>query len=488
MKNRLITAFLLLVLLFVPACSDNGKESPSEELVIPDGYERVDIGQANRFTLEGLGTQFDAHFWSPDNAGLTEEDWRIWMERLDAMGLDCVRIKILPDWYEISNDNEDPEILDLEGCDWDNVYMTALYRMLDACQTNGINVDLSFYGVRGGLSTNWLGCTSSNWISAPNDIDEFAESVYAGLYYLLEIKGYTCINEFSTYPEPTGCYLYDNDEFSYEGYVEMCKAVDAKLRREGLRERLIYSGAAEIRNTDYMKRCVENLNGVFDRYTGSWYQYRNESKNGDMAKDAARFVAMAAAVDKTYGVSEFGSNYFVSAAQQSDSDTFERALYIARFTTVTLAQGFTNLKYWVLGDVFYDGTLMELGLWKYKTENWAPRPQFFTYSLLTRYTAPGAKIYPLSLENGDYVNAVAFEIPDGSWTYVIVNASDETRKLTLVNEREGAPAALRKYEVTEEALPAQAVMVESTRTYTAIDRALSLEVKPQSFLLLTDMD
>ena len=31
-------------------------------------------------------------------------------------------------------------------------------------------------------------------------------------------------------------------------------------------------------------------------------------------------------------------------------------------------------------------------------------------------------------------------------------------------------------------------MVESTRTYTGIDRALSLEVKPQSFLLLTDMD
>lgn len=85
------------------------------------------------------------------------------------------------------------------------------------------------------------------------------------------------------------------------------------------------------------------------------------------------FAELADTAGKAYGVSEFGSNETTnppSAAAQMDTDTYRRAMYVARFAINALDSGFTYMSYWVLGNSYYDGTMMDLGLWKYKNKNW----------------------------------------------------------------------------------------------------------------------
>ncbi len=484
MKKMLFCLVAIMMLFTAFACTNGAKEDP---VVIPDDYERADILEANPFKLEGIGTQFDAHFWSPDNASLTEEDWAIWMERLEMMRMDTARIKILPDWYEISNDNDASEVTDFSGMSWDNVYMNALYRVLDACEEYDISVDLSFYGLSHNNSTNWLGyhpCT--NWVSAPTDLDEFAETVYAALKYLTDVKKYTCITEFSIYPEPELNFLNTSDYFDIERFYDCIRKVDARLKKEGIRDRFIFSGFAEVAKIGTLENALENVADCLDKFTGSWYKFNNEHTNFEIRNGVEPFVYRTAPYNKPYGTSEFGSNLPKAPLSAQDIDTYERALYVTRFATLALGEGFSNIKMWVLGDVYYDSTLNEFGLWKYKTENWAPRPQFFTYSLLTRYTEKESTIHKSSLID-DHVSVISFCNPEGKWTYVMINNDTKERNIAVVNSFK-KNLELDKYEVTEESLPSEAVMVECSRTYTVNNGAVSLTMKPKSFVVLTELD
>lgn len=494
MKKLLSIILGSVFLLAVSSCSTGGEgTSASENVVIPAGYTRVDINdEAKKYKFEGIGAQMDQCMFSGSYVGLdgidaniTDEDVAVWEERLEYMKIDVTRMCIIPDWYELENDNDDPDVLNEEGFDWNTVKMQCVYKILDLCKKHGIKMNLSWYGI---YPDSWNALNkgeASGWLDLPADDEEFAESVYAALKHLAD-KGYdSVINEISFYPEPTTEYVQSG------GFRRMIEAIDAKLTKEGIRQNYCLSGPAEVSDYDIFEEVFESVGDLFDRYTGSFYKLRNSNDNATMKMGMKPFAELADSAGKPYGVSEFGSNETTnppSPAAQMDTDTYRRAMYVARFAINALDSGFTYMSYWVLGNSFYDGTMMDLGLWKYKNKNWELRPQYYTYSLITRYTDPGSFVYGTDLNEFGNICMVALKNENGKWTYLLANNGTTQEKLSVVNTNFSAES-MDKYEVTENSIPmdGQTLGIEKNGIVELKNGALNFVLRPNSVMVLTDI-
>ena len=163
-------------------------------------------------------------------------------------------------------------------------------------------------------------------------------------------------------------------------------------------------------------------------------------------------------------------------------------MYVARFAINALDSGFTYMSYWVLGNCYYDGVMMDLGLWKYKSTGWKLRPQYYTYSLITRYTDRGSKIYSTDLDEFSTVCMVALQSPNGAWTYLIANSGTSMEKIAIVNSKITS-SSLTKYEVTENSIPldGQTIGIEAGLDVAVVNGVASVAVKANSVVVLTDM-
>lgn len=476
------------------SCGTGGnKELGPGDIIIPEGYTRVDIDDtAKKYKFEGIGAQMDQCMFSGSYCGLdgldvniTEEDVAIWEQRLEYMKIDVTRMCIIPDWYELENDNDDPDVLNEAGFNWNTVKMQCVYKVLDLCKKYDIKMNLSWYGI---YPSSWNSLNkdqATGWVDFPADNDEFAESVYAALKHLDEMGYGSVINEISFYPEPNPEYVRSG------GYRKMIEAVDAKLTREGIRQNYCLSGPAEVSDYTIFEEVFESIGDLFDRYTGSFYKLRNSNDNAIMKMGMKPFADLADTAGKCYGVSEFGSDEMTnppSAAAQLDTDTYRRAMYVARFLINALDSGFTYVNYWILGNCYYDGTMMDLGLWKYKDEDWAARPQYYTYSLITRYTDRNSEVYATNLNEFSSICMIALKNESGKWTYLIANSGTTQEKISVVNSNflEGS---MDKYEVTENSIPMDGQMlgVGKSGTVEIKNGVANVILRSNSVVVLTDI-
>ena len=291
---------------------------------VTEGYTRYDVGTPNARKTEGFGTQFDTCIVEKQNA-LTDEEWQIQVNALKEMNLQNVRVRFYPEMYERGNDNNDPNSFDISSSnvDFNSLEMQHLYQLLDAFEENGVKVDLSWYGCRttfnsedGKVDGSWLGGTlqenNNNWMVAPNKgsnpNEEYAESVAECLNYLINELGYTCINEYSIFPEPDGLY-----KLTTEQYVAISNSIKARLATKGLSDKLKFSGPASMDiayekwntssstwgntaasfDSNYLQKFVSGGKSVFEKVTVSAYPFTNNTSNAQMlvtAQNTWRFA------------------------------------------------------------------------------------------------------------------------------------------------------------------------------------------------------
>ena len=66
------------------------------------------------------------------NDGAKAEDWdRIVVKRVKEMGLQSLRVMVMPQWYEPKNDNPDASKIDWHNFTFNSVEMQSLYKVLD---------------------------------------------------------------------------------------------------------------------------------------------------------------------------------------------------------------------------------------------------------------------------------------------------------------------------------------------------------------------
>ncbi len=478
------------------------------DISVPDNYLRLDVADASIGKTEGYGCQVDTHIFKEKNGNFyTDADWEEWLARIDDMELQSIRTQVFPEWYERANDDDNPNSFNKNSpnVDFNSIEMQQLYRLLDICEARGIKVDLSFYGCNGifasqdgKINGSWLANTyKNNWITAPKLVDEngkpfpgneeYAESVSALLSHLLNEKKYTCIYEFSMFPEPNLSFLGPDGKSDDAAFAEFCKTVRSRLLKDGLWGKIILSGPGDCAyDSERYNNYITSLEGVMTKNTSSVYKFNNSNTNAEMYEYAKVNVDMCKALGYTWGVCESGSDLFIDPANQEDIDTYDRALLLARTVINYTNAGCTNIKYWVLNDVYYDGYVMRLGLWKLANDKFKAeaRPQFYSWSLITKYTEFGSEIYPVESSDPD-VCITAYRLPTGEWTYMIANTGNTVKRITIASKHSTAQKTMNVYEMSGTTVPTDNRTVKSSRTVTSVEGGMNVTVRSNSFTVIS---
>ena len=461
--------------------------------------------------LVGLGVQLDPHFISQNvtrNDGATLEDWNdIVVRRVGMMGVQRLRVMLLPHWWEPVNDNPDPAVANPDGFTFDTPEMRSVYAVLDLAQSIGADVTLVIWGCPASCSFVEEGVpvqgqrhflcnkNGTNWVTAPENDEEFAESFSVVVKHLIEDKGYTCIREVTPFNEP------DGNVCEPDQYIRIVKAMDARFRKDGIRDKVKFNLSD---NTDvrrfFLKECADNLADYADMFNSHTYMCGYNSPNTYARKWEQANVNVVKSTGKPHIVGEFGSNLCIDATRQQDINKYDRGMLMVRNCLNFLNSGASGASYWSLIDQFYNrdapyDQMQQLGLWRYKKSvyqpkdidnfetDYQPRPQYYAYSLLTRFVRKGDTVYPLDLRN-EFAAGSAFLSQEGAWTYVFSNSTSESLDFNLFNVNAASLGGCEIYAYTESSLPEDDSMIASSGTLAASGDHYKVTLPARSVLVL----
>ena len=280
----------------------------------------------------------------------------------------------------------------------------------------------------------------------------------------------------------------------------MAKVLDAKFKEDGIRDKVqFYLSDNTYNSPAYLQSCTEELVNEADMFSSHVYAFGYTATNSDIFNWEKQNVDLCKKAGKNHYVGEFGSNETVGSSRQNDIDYYKRGVLMTRIILNCLHAGASGISYWSLIDQYYDrndsyAQMQQLGLWKYVkeayisdagtydeiNEDYEVRPQYYAYSLLTRYIRPGSDVYPIDLGE-KYTIGSAFKDEDGKWTYVFANASD-TQKLLAIDNLE-ATGSFDFYEYAEKTLPKGDSLIESQGAREVKDGKLKVIVNPNTVML-----
>ena len=474
----------------------------SDELTVSDLSTGV--------SLVGLGVELDPHFLSQNvtrGDGATELDWkRTVVKRCTYMGVQRYRVMVLPNWWEPYNDDDDPDNFNWDKFTFDSKEMQSLYAVLDLAEDTGADVTLVLWGCHiaantlelGNLGRHFLADEGSNWVTGTKDAEEFAESFTALLKYLVETKGYTCIEELTPYNEP------DGNTTSFSNYARDCRALDSKLKAEGLRSSVKLNLSDNI-DTDrnWLYATASGLGHIADLFNSHTYIFGYETPNSKMIEWERSNIEAANMGGRNHFIGEFGSNQTQGATRQRDINLYERGVLLTREVVNFLNAGAVGASYWSLIDQYYlryeaYAQMQQLGLWIYKNNayqaadlggikgDYTCRPQYYAYSTLLRFIRKGSRVYPIDTDN-EFVAATAVRTAEGEWTYVIANGSDENMNYELKNEAEGGMKDCDVYQYVKGGLPKDDSLLEPIMSLKGGEKGFRLHVPANSVLVLTQI-
>ena len=529
--KKWLAVLLGLTLFAGVAAGCGGPAGKNDTYLLPEGYKELTIGRAMENATNGIGVEFDPHFLSQNiSKGAAKEDWEIVKRRTKELKIQKFRVQVLPEWFEPVNDNDDPDTVNWENITKETEEMKSLYAVLDLAEEIGAHVNITLWGVSktvklipGTLSgefenpyaaevngkKHFLGegnNSNKNWIMgvAQEMEEEWAESFSILVQILKKDKNYSCVKEITPVNEPSWAYYVQNaqnpkDEADWDGYVRMCKKLDAKFKADKIRDLVLFNLSDDAENYDFLAKSVEELGEIADLFNSHNYKFNHDSPNQNMTEWEDRNAAQTARVGKPHFIGEFGSNQNRNTStRQYDVYTYERGVFLVRSMLNYFNAGAVGMSYWVLFDQYYNrdasyNEFMQLGLWCHKKDTYvsepelpAPetdyqiRPQYYAYGLMANHVSRGSKIYPL--RTGDeLIAASAFLREDGKWVYVLANSSDADKKFAFHNEFYGE---FDVYAYAEDALPAGEEMIAATGTAAFENQCMPVTSKAHGVLVL----
>ncbi len=453
--------------------------------------------QANR--IRRVGVELDAHFHYNHvmrSEGSHVEDWDcILVPRIKKMQVQSLRVMVLPQWYEPQNDNTDAQIADIGAFRFDAPEMQSLYPLLDLAQQMDIPVTI----VPWGATPKSFLSSKEGWIVQPENYDEYAENISTLLKYLIKERKYICIDEVTPGNEPDGWGINPNE------YVSICKALHSRLKKDKLLSNVrlnLIDNTDRGGRFDFIEECVNGLAGIADLVNSHTYIFGYETPTIDIMRWEKTNCAIAAKIGLRHCVGEFGSNQTVGATRQKDIDFYRRGVLIVRNAISFLAAGAYNISYWQLFDQYYSRydaypQMQQLGMWKsvkadYVSEpyydrissDYEVRPQYYAYSLLTRFIRPGAQVYRMDVD-GDlgFTNALCVRNKDKSYVYIVANQEGEDLKVTLRNERKSMRGRYEKYIYQEGCLPQGDAMIAPEQGEFRVNGQISETIPANSVVL-----
>ena len=506
---------LLLAFLFLLGCVGCGggeaenHGDPNANREVPADSITLNINQeSNGRELVNFGVQLDSYFlvegYNVGRNGVKDgrswevkaSDWEdVVVPRMKEMGLSRIRTQVMPGWYAPTED-----CYKNKTYEWETPRMQALFKLLDTAKELNIEVNLTIWGTDGGA--RWLleeDSEATTWLDmvADDRWEDFA-GVSADLIKALVVDfGYTNIAEVTLYNEPTQDFSRLGLLKGFSNYAEICKLFDQKLREVGVRDKIKLVLSDDTSSSTWLSNTLYELEGVYDMVSSHSYCYGVEHSN-DMIQNTMNTYALRYFRDAMEGYesvphvwNEFGLGGPTYQGQDTHTvpyaDSPMRGLEIARVALNLIYSGSWGANYWLLFNSYYDTSerIMNMGLWRYADDAYACNPVFYAYSLFTRFCEKGSRIYPMEMADDNLIG-VAFRTEDDRWTYMVVNNSDEEKKVSFLNNTL-FPANMQRYTYDTAAVPSDNEVLKSDGSVTANGRVLTDTLKPQSFIVYTDI-
>jgi len=438
-------------------------------------------------TFGGFGAEWDPMFWNTYNQsqGCTPADWDLIVSRVEQMRVPIVRMMFQVYWC-----CTDPNLVTWT---WTSQQMQSVYRYLDVCQANGIDVVL----------TDW-GWGAQRWhnprlVDSPDDI-RFARAIAMYLEELIVNRGYTCIKYFVCGNEP------DNEivpRYSLDVYYRMYRNIHQELTARGIRDRVKLTGPDMGGQWDFFKNFISSMQAIVGAYDFHRYSPFNETSNIGITYDYEALWPMMdmwrgevsardpAGAGKPILLTEFGGGDGGTFTHPM-IDTYDYALHMADYGTTLLTTRVNAAMAWCMHDTYMDwNQRMVWGIWRYKDAGWQLRPWAHTYALLTRHAHRGSVQCPVNGSPPAHPGltphrCAALRRPDDTWAVFLVNRTTTSAQFNV-----SLPSAPRyplvQYVVdwNTYAQYTSSVIVPAVSTV-AVGRNLSLMLGASSFMVLSE--
>jgi hypothetical protein len=359
------------------------------------------------------------------------------------LGLDWVRVEVSLRMWE-------PE----KGVfHWNGDEMQALYRILDWCEKNHADVFLQNMW----SNVEWNAYPGVHPIlSAPRDIQAFADGMARLIEHLTKTRGYTCIKWFCITNEPPGGtwgYWWSTGSDPQITITPALEAVRAAFDKRGLEIPLSAPDWTDLPRLDPAKIDFDPFVGAYDIHS---YQ-GVDSKRQALLAEWTRFAHDRG---KPFFLSEMGNMQLGWGDANPGPKTFAASLSNAETIVRGLAAGidaFNRWSYTNRGDL--DGQWQLVHTWDRDNKRYLdkiePEPAaYFGYGILTRLIAKHSKVLAVQKAvqgvDDERVLAAALLAPDGNVTVILLNLERKGVGVT-VRLSGDQPGSFFKYQVTASA-------------------------------------
>ena len=446
-----------VALLLLPALAWDARGQTGNGPVPPPAEIRIDTATVEHTMAGGAGASWHAMgpeaYWYKDlitrmnrnsrgsawggNPPLEyTEAWSDLSRHARWLGLDFIRVEIDMRMYE-------------PACgkfDWQNDQMQTLYRILDHCQENQVDV----FFTQMWADVEWNAFPGAGRLqSAPKSVEGFAQGLATLMEYLVKTKHYTCIRWLCIANEPGYAWgWWQGPDGKTASLMPALHAVRAELDKRGIAVGLSGPDWSSMGQNTPEFDFTDPAVAAFDAHNYAYFP-NNRLQKLWAEKAHARGIP--------FFQSEFGDwggddpfTHHTSVTPKSFSNQLVNAEKVIQGMNVGV-DGFNRWSFTNRGDL--DGQWQMVRT--FDTNSWQyfhrvePEPvPYFSYGILARFLAKHSSVLRSQCDSPDLV-ASAARSPHGNLSIFILNKSqaDEAINLSLANLARST--TLYKYQVTE---------------------------------------
>ncbi|MBA3709539.1 MAG: hypothetical protein H0W83_12055, partial [Planctomycetes bacterium] len=312
----------------------------------------------------GFGAEWDPKFWTmgtfdflhdvTEPVAVTEADWDLVRKRMRWMRIKIVRMMMLTGWCT-SGDGT---------FTWDNAHMRSLYRHLDLCRDEHIQVILTDWGM-------------AKWPKVPGftgtDDPRYAHAIGEYLDELVVKRRYDCIRSFILVNEPNA------ETESFERWRDGVRATAAELARRKLDHRIRFLGSDDYAPPYvWHARAISELSDVFGGFDVHRYETQETVRSGGL-EAAFRTVSQASRAKdpaKPFLICEAGMSDSMTTSGSPFIKDPVYGLFMADYAVQACRAGCDAMLPWMLDDGSHAG--FTWGMWTSKAEGMVLKPWFWT--------------------------------------------------------------------------------------------------------------
>ena len=397
----LVVQTLVLIPSPVKASTTNHTVTINPNTVVQDDFLGVGVNIIPASFMEGT-SQY----------GYNEAHWEMDKKRIKAIQPKVARVWFQIDWMEPTKGTYT----------WNSPKMLLFYKYLDVLQEAGTEIEFNFGWKNGTSVQSWFSIPGVDArISAPADLDAYANSTSAVLNELIINRGYTNIKYLTFYNEPNGNWDFESlgDQKAY--FATMVQKASDKLTADGLRSLVEIWGPEESGDPSWTQYMYDNADSYFDAYTFHLY---GQSYDGLSTSIASRKNVVG---NKPVVLTEFGFG-------EDNLSGWNGGL--ANSVIKSANEGVKGALIWQLNGVWlpdpYVGndTNGNYTLWDSIVLGTKPYKRFYESSLLTRYIPAHSSVVSVNTGSSD-LRAAAFKTSGGDYTIVLETKEGSSKNVTF---------------------------------------------------------